>query len=449
MAVAWVTNKTFAFIFKVPANPESVFISSLILCLIITPGNSYQGLIFLGGAGFLAMASKFICAINKKHIFNPAAFAVVMTALMLNKQASWWVGNSLMMPVVLLGGLLVVRKIKRFKVVASFFIVSLLFILGFSFFKGNDLTIVVKATIFDSPMIFFALVMLTEPLTTPPTKVLQIIYGGIVGLGYFYFTPEVSLVLGNIFSYLVSPKERLILTLHQKIQLSRDSYEFIFEQKEKKTPLKFEPGQYMEWTLHHKNPDSRGLRRYFTIAASPLEPNLRIGVKISPNSSSFKKSLLHFRPGSEIVASELAGEFILPKDPSKKLCFIAGGIGVTPYRSIIKYLIDTDQKRDIILLYSNKKAEDIVYKDIFDTAFKKIGLKTVYLLTDKTSIPKGWNGKVGYIDAKVIQEEIPDYKDRIFYISGPHSMVDIFERTLKGMDLSGVQIKVDYFPGYA
>ena len=149
-----------------------------------------------------------------------------------------------------------------------------------------------------------------------------------------------------------------------------------------------------------------------------------------------------------MMAGQLAGEFTLPKDPNKRLVFIAGGIGVTPYRSMIKYLLDLNQRRDIILLYSNKLASDIVYKDIFDMASRNLGIKTIIVLTDTTNVPKGWKGKVGYIDAKVIKEEIPDYKDRIFYLSGPHSMVDSFVDTLKEMSVPGSQIKVDFFPGY-
>ncbi len=138
-----------------------------------------------------------------------------------------------------------------------------------------------------------------------------------------------------------------------------------------------------------------------------------------------------------LVASQLAGEFTLPKDLNKKLCFIAGGIGITPFRSMIKFLLDTNQKRDITLLFSNKTELDIVYKDIFDQAFLKLGIKTVYVNTDK----------MGFIDEMMIREQVFDFKDRTFYISGPHSMIDAFEKTLKNLGVKN--IKVDFFPGYA
>ncbi len=76
-------------------------------------------------------------------------------------------------------------------------------------------------------------------------------------------------------------------------------------------------------------------------------------------------------------------------------------------------------------------------------------LLSVAWLTDTANVPPGWQGRVGYIDAKMISEEVPDYRDRFFYISGPRSMVDAFEKALKEMGLPGSQIKVDFFPGYA
>lgn len=450
----WLANKAFAKIFKAPTNLESVYITALILTLIITPMRSYQDVIFLSLVVVSGMGSKYILAIQRQHLFNPAAFAVVFGAIILNYPASWWIGTFWMMPLVVFGGLLVVRKIRRSNMVLGFFATSLVIILGFNALNGSDIFPVVQEVFFESPILFFAFVMLTEPQTTPPGRIFQIIYGSLVGLLFAspllslfsFLTPEIALMVGNIFSYRVSPKGKLLLKLKQRLQIAPDIYDFAFEMDKKFT---FLPGQYLEWTLSHPDPDSRGVRRYFTIASSPTEGNLRIGIKFYPNSSSFKKALVSMEKGSEIVAGQLAGEFTLPKDPERKLVFIAGGVGITPMRSMIKYLLDTNQKRDISILYSNKAARDIVYKEIFDKALKKLGIKTVYTLTDTSNIPSGWKGRAGYIDANFIAQEIPDYQDRIFYISGPHSMIDAFVGVLKGMGIPGNQIKVDFFPGYA
>ncbi len=110
VAVCWLTNELFAKTFGAQPNSESLYITALILALIISPAASLHGYMFLVWAGVLANASKYILAAFKKHIFNPAALAVAITALALNQSATWWVGTGVMLVFVLLGGLLVVRK---------------------------------------------------------------------------------------------------------------------------------------------------------------------------------------------------------------------------------------------------------------------------------------------------------------------------------------------------
>lgn len=243
---------------------------------------------------------------------------------------------------------------------------------------------------------------------------------------------------------LVSPKYKVVSKIQEKLKIAPDMVDFIFPLKRK---LAFSPGQYMEWTLPHRNPDSRGNRRYFTIASSPTEDTLRLGVKFYPNGSSYKKEMLSVSV-TPIVGAQPGGDFILPKDTRQKLVFIAGGIGVTPFRSMIKYLIDKKQPRPIILFYSNKIADEIVYLDIFSQAEKELGIRTVYTLTDMKSIPANWQGQTGRINAKMIAKEVPDFMERIFYLSGPHAMVTSYEEILKTMGIPRKQIKTDYFPGY-
>ncbi len=453
LAVGWLTNRLFAYIFKSPTNLESVYISALILSLILTPTRSIDQIGFLGWAAVWMVASKYILAINKKHLFNPVAISLVIVGLGLNHAVNWWVGTLPMLPLVAIGGFLIVRKIKRWNLVLSFLITSVLTSSLDNLSNGIDLWQTLQRIIVDTPIIFFATIMLTEPLTTPPTKKLQIAYGAITGFlfspqvhfGTINFTPELALVIGNGCSYLVSPKAKLILKLKQKIQIADNTWDFVFSPDRR---LAFRPGQYMEWTLGYPKPDSRGNRRYFTIASSPTEDELRIGVKFNKSSSSFKKILLDIKAGSEIVASQLAGDFTIPDDPNQKLVFMAGGIGVTPFRSMIKYLVDSDQRRDIVLFYSNRRTEDIAYQDLFDKAAHKINLKTVYVLTDKDNAPAKWSGHKGYITEHLIREQAPDYLDRHFYLSGPSAMVETFKSLLTKMGVSESKIKTDFFPGF-
>src|SRR3989338_3740000 len=457
VAVAWIVNKLFALVFKAPSNPESTYVTALILALIITPAGSFLDLSFLSLAGWasaLASASKYIFAVQKKHLFNPAAIAVVITAFALNASAEWWVGTIPMLPFVLIGGFLVTRKIRRFDLVLGFLASAFIGVVVLNVINGGNFASAVTNGFLNSPIFFLATVMLTEQLTTPPTIWLRILYGVFVGLlfspkvhlGSIYSTPELALIVGNIFSYIVSPKQKLVLKLAARNQLATDTYEFVFSTDKR---VKFKPGQYMEWTLTHKESDTRGIRRYFTLASSPSEENVRLGVKSYPNGSSFKKSLFAMKEGDSAVASQCAGDFTLPWDKNKKLAFIAGGIGVTPFRSMIKYLLDKQESRPIVLLYSNKTPADAAYKSFFQEAAQKLGLKTVYAFTEKGAVPNGIPGVAGPLDAQTIAREVPDYRERIFYLSGPHGMVTAFDDILLGMGVKESMIKRDYFPGFA
>lgn len=492
LLVSLVTNQLFAMAFGAQPNVESVYITALILALIITPvmpfggsgaggaggaGTSAAGTAGLAGISFLvwaavwAMACKYMLAARKKHIFNPAAFAVALTAITIGQSASWWIGGNLpMLGFVVVGGLLVTRKIQRFDLVLSFLAAALATIVFTN--TASDPFSTIQKAILHAPIFFFVFIMLTEPLTTPPTRALRIAYGALVGflfapaihIGSIYSTPELALLVGNIFSYLVSPKEKYVLKLVRTEPIGTDIGNFVFatETKTDRQP-RFWPGQYMEWTLAHKTSDSRGNRRYFTLASSPTEREVHLGVKFYTPSSSFKKRLLAMVPGDKIVAGQLAGDFTLPRDKRKKLVFVAGGIGITPFRSMVKYLVDSGDRRDAVLLYSNRLVSEIAYRDVFDEAATQIGLRTIYTITapneplpDVTAAP-GANGmpgapgaqyRRGRIDAKLIEQTIPDYRERMFYISGTRGMVNTFHDTLKTLGVPARHVKTDFFPGF-
>jgi glycine betaine catabolism B len=452
LIACWAINNLLAKLFRVPVNTESMYITALILALIITPVLSQPGFVFLFWVSLIAMASKYILAWQRKHIFNPAAFAVVITAFVLHQAAGWWVASSWLLPFVVIGGALVIRKLKRFDMVLSFFLVSLAANLILGLRQGSTWPVLLQQYVFVLPTFFFALVMFSEPLTAPPTKKWQVVYGALVGVlfapqwhvGNYYSTPEIALVLGNIFSYIVSPKAKWLLELTTIKQLAPSITDFIFKPDR---PVRFEPGQYLEWTLPVPKPDSRGNRRYFTIASSPTEPELHLGSKFYEQPSTFKQVLQKLTPGSKVLAGQLTGDFVLPKDPQQKLVFIAGGIGITPFRSMLKYLLDTKQARPITLFYSNRSAAEIVYQDVLDQAANQLGTKIIYALTDPQT-PAGWSGHKGMVDAALITQEVPDYKERTFYVSGPHGMVTAFQQTLAQLGVPKRQIKTDFFPGY-
>lgn len=434
IAICNLSNYAISKLFGAKTNLESALITALILTLIMGPFSFFENIFVLTFVGVVAMASKYVLAVRKKHIFNPAAIAVLLSAIFLNSGATWWIGSMYTLPIIFFGGLLVLTKIKRWELIAGFLTVYFLTIIIF----GNSLTL---NSFFVPPVWFFVFVMLVEPLTSPSTRNKQIVFGAFAALVYFLLPKVVSgyaygletaLLAGNLLNFLLSPAFNQILVFRKKEKVAKDTWQFYFEPMSK---FKFIPGQYLEWTHPHKNPDSRGVRRYFSISSAPEEENIAITMRIAQEGSSFKTDLLKTQGGAEIMASSPQGEFVLPKDKGIPLAFIAGGIGVTPFRSMVKSMLENDEKRDIIFLYSNSKEEDVAFENLFTKA-TKVGVKTIYNITEKD----------GYIDKKRIEEFMPDYKKRVFYISGPEPMVEAFKKML--LEMKAKKIKTDFFPGY-
>jgi glycine betaine catabolism B len=452
--VTWAMNKIISRFLDIPVNTDSSYITALILALIISPIANKESILLLTAASGLAVASKYVLTINKKHIFNPAAIAVALTAIGPQQSASWWVGNSAMAPFVIIGGFLLVRRIRRGVMVTTFLITALTATGAEALINHANVFTAWHNTIVSSALLFLAFVMLTEPLTSPSTKKHQIWYGVLTGLlfppqvhiGKIFSTPERALIVGNVFAYIVNPKVKQIPVLTKRVKITPDSADFIFAPEKK---FNYLPGQYMEFTLDHENVDSRGQRRYFTLASSPTENTLRIGVKFYPKSSSFKKALLDIDQHTPIIATSLGGDFVLPHDPSQKVAFIAGGIGITPYRSMIKYLLDKREQRDIALLYSASTVQDIAYQDVFEEARTRLGIKPTYFLTKQDVQPRDGRYRAGLITAEQIQDVVPDFAERLFYISGPQPMVAGLSDILRGMGVSRDHIKTDFFSGYA
>ena len=150
-----------------------------------------------------------------------------------------------------------------------------------------------------------------------------------------------------------------------------------------------------------------------------------------------------------VLATSVSGDFLLPTDASKKLVFIAGGIGITPFISMIRTLLILGEKRDITLFYSNKTEEEIAYKYVLEQAEKELGIKVVHVLSDLEKISSSWQGEKGFITSDMIKNFAGDYKARNYFISGPPGMVAAYTTTLKDMGVSSCDIVTDFFPGFA
>jgi ferredoxin-NADP reductase len=226
------------------------------------------------------------------------------------------------------------------------------------------------------------------------------------------------------------------MKLRLKKQLSEfaGTKTFVFEGEE---PTTWQAGQYVHYTLHHSDPDDRGDERWFTISSAPYEKDIKITTRISPDkSSSFKKALQALKPGQEIEGEEPNGKFVVD-DSSKGYIFVAGGIGVTPFRSILKQIDREAKDINVELLYANRSQDDIPYRDELEALSKNHKNFNITYFTGNKKI-----------DEETLKEFGKKMKDPIYYISGPEPMVEAFEKTLKHMGVDEEHSKFDYFPGY-
>lgn len=206
--------------------------------------------------------------------------------------------------------------------------------------------------------------------------------------------------------------------------------------------VKYTAGQFTELYLPHDKPDDRGIKRWYTLSSSPTEGLLAIATKFAKDrGSSFKRTLRALQPGAEVRMADPMGDFVLPKDPNIPLVLVAGGIGITPYRSMVKWLLDMNERRDIHLLYSLSTVDEIVFKEIFEA----YGLKMDIIVNNP---PAGWQGLSGKLTAQRILDVAGNLQGKQLYLSGPEPMVEAFDKDLKNLGLLPDQIVTDFFPGY-
>ncbi|TVP41276.1 FAD-dependent oxidoreductase [Candidatus Nitrosocosmicus arcticus] len=220
--------------------------------------------------------------------------------------------------------------------------------------------------------------------------------------------------------------------------------------------FEYTAGQYAYFNLGDVVGDPRGPTRHFTVSSSPTENFMMLSTKI--RESPYKQRLSILEVGDRVYVSGPEGEFVLPEDYSKPLIFLSGGIGVTPFRSMINYATDKQLPLKIIMFDSNKNQQNILFKKEFDdwTSLNK-NLQIIYTLSDdnsnenNVSTTEEWKGEKGRVDKEMILKYVDKntLNDAIFYISGPPDMLKSMQLLLeKELEIPKERIKVEEFTGY-
>ncbi|MBA3789152.1 hypothetical protein H0X32_02010 [Patescibacteria group bacterium] len=450
------SNGACALFAKATPTPESAYITALILFFILAPLQSAGDALILMLAVAIAMISKYVLAPFKVLIFNPAAFAVFALSIFASGVVVWWVATPLLLPLVILLGFLVVRKMRLASVCILFLLAAMGVVLLKSFFMNAAPGTALIEFFFTTPIIFVGSLMLTEPQTMPSTRGNRLAYGGLAGLlfplsftfattfGTISSSPELALLIGNVYSFLVTRRRRYALRFSSLQSFGRGAYEFFFISD---TSFRFRAGQHVDITLAHPKRDTRGIRRSFSISSAPTDPFVRLTTTLPIESSTFKDALRNLGKEATISVTSASGELTLPPNHDQKIAYLAAGIGIAPFISIFRHLALQGERRDMTLIYTAATPLDFFFYDEIESLKEGIGLRTVYLPTGFTEL-SDWSGSSGYLTNVFLQKEIADFEVRQWYLAGPDVLVRDYTHLLRKMGISGSSIKAEYFPGF-
>lgn len=212
-------------------------------------------------------------------------------------------------------------------------------------------------------------------------------------------------------------------TLVEKSQELPDAWSFTFS---KPPGFHFDAGDYTEIEVYR--PGFAG-RRWFSIATAPHEDNLQFIIKYPPEPSEFKQELLKLTPGSTVHLSPAIGNFNLPlKD--EKLLFVAGGIGITPYISMLKHMDFAGLKRDIRLIHTARG------NHLFGSFSQQHAATSLH------------DSRKKRLDFQEITGLVPDFATRIVYLAGPEPMMSELHEQFLSAGHPRPRLKLEYFTGY-
>ena len=208
----------------------------------------------------------------------------------------------------------------------------------------------------------------------------------------------------------------------------------------------FKAGQFFSITV----PSPGGpLTHHFSHADSPTEQVTELTTRLT--GSPFKKALDSLPIGAETQMEGPYGGFLF-KPQAPRICFLTGGIGLTPVRSMLKYLVDTNgagriDGQELVLLYGSMTDDGILYGDDLEAFSQRIpGLRVVHVITKPS---EGWKGYSGFITADLVRAELADPRSFEFYMVGPPAMIDAMWKVVRQLEIPEPQILVEGFAGYA
>lgn len=233
----------------------------------------------------------------------------------------------------------------------------------------------------------------------------------------------------------------------KKVQLATDCFTFFFEKNG--NARDFVPGQTYEMKLPHKNMDERGDTRVFTISSSPTDKEF-ITVTTRIIKSTFKLRLNSLKVGDNVQFTGPWDDLNFDPKDKRPHVFLAGGIGITPFHSIINYSLDKKINTPMTLFVSWKNQEEMIFDEFFRTAEEALSnLTYIPTLTEDTSLNADvWDGENGRINEEMIKKYVSDIKNSKYFFAGPPAMVKALKETIVEMGVAKENLLAEEFEGY-
>ncbi|GAC68253.1 RnfABCDGE type electron transport complex subunit D [Gordonia soli] len=470
IAVSGVVSYACAALVRVPPGSDSWLITALILFFIL-PGviDAGSALTVAVGAG-VAAASKYVLAWRRRLVINPAvAGSVVVYALAYAEVGQigypqWWVAAEPLLIPMLVIGVLLVSAIAEWPLVAIFLVASLATIGVVQLARGDQ---TLSVWLISSPMFFVAAVMLPEPLTSPTTRVHRLIYGILVGVLMYWqvaipvtdsftieFVPELALLVGSLYAagvrFVAGHGRRVPLTVDAVTPIAANTFAVVGRPDR---PVRFRGGQ---WALlsapRWSAPVWQSTRRVFSFSSADRDTAVEFGFTTARPASPFKSHLIDGRDQILRIDS-VGGNFVLPRRGGD-VVLIASGIGITPFRSMLRAAVDDGGGADapvpdggmlsrVTLVHVLRADDRAVYPE--DLAAAEAAGAQVITLVSPTLAD-------GLDDLDRLRSLITTVPGAHYYVSGPPGFVGVTARSLRRVDPSvwraPWRLHTDSFRGY-
>jgi len=217
---------------------------------------------------------------------------------------------------------------------------------------------------------------------------------------------------------------------------------------EKPSNWTFKAGQFLEMTLlDPSETDAEGNARTFSIASAPHEETLMVATRM--RNTAFKRVLNKMPPGSAVKIEGPSGSLILHNNEKRTAVFLAGGIGITPFRSIVFRAAKEKLPHRIFLFYSNRRPEDAPFLDEMQALERENpNYNLVASMTEMAKSHQSWHGEIGLIDREMLLRYLKDAISPIYYVAGPTEMVKGLHTMINEAGVDDDNIRAEEFAGY-